>query len=151
MLSEERVIHMTKMEIQRRRNEDVMPLANIDKRDYISFFNVLGFLMGTAFYGAVVSVVIVTVLLTMEVNFERHLMISVALAAVIGYLVFIFLYQRWFFRNTLGHYQAARKRLNRWRNDWNKLAEIYENEKAATKPTVNMDVLFPEGSLGEKE
>ena len=151
MLSEERVIHMARMEIQRRQNEDIMPLANIDKRDYISFFNVIGFLMGTAFYTAVVSAAVIGILFTWEISYERHMLISMALAVVIGYLVFIFFYQRWFFRYTMNHYQSARKRINLWKRDWDRLAEIYRDEKAATKPTVNMDVLFPEGSLGEKE
>ncbi len=151
MLSEERVIHMARMEIQRQKNEDIMALANIDKKDYVSFFNVIGFLIGTVFYGAVVSAILIAVLFSIEVNFEKHLIISIVLAVVIGYLVFIFFYQRWFFRYSLNYYQEAKRRINRWKNDWDRLSEIYEEEKAATKPTVDMDVLFPDGSLGEKE
>ena len=37
------------------------------------------------------------------------------------------------------------------KQDWDKLAEIYSDEMDATRPTVDLDLLFPEGSLGENE
>ena len=78
-------------------------------------------------------------------------MIGFLLGAVIGYIVFMFFYQKWYYNYCSKRYVQAKNRAIAWRRDWDTLARIYEEEERAARPTVDMDVLFPEGSLGENE
>ena len=152
MLSEKRVIHMSRMEMWRKKEGGQADTwLNTDRRDYISFHRVIGFIVGTAFYGVVVGAAGAVLVSEYFTNLSRVLMIGLLLGAVIGYLIFMFFYQRWYYRFCTERYVKQKKMALDWRRDWDILSRIYEEEEAAAKPTVNMDLLFPEGSLGENE
>ena len=152
MLSERRVIHMTHMELDRKRNAaTITPFINVDKKDYISFHRVIGFIVGSVFY-AVIMISVATVILSLfSTDLDRMLLIVLLLGAALGYIVFLFFYQRWYFRYCLERYRDARRLINRTKRDWDILEGIYRDEAEATRPTVDMNLLFPEGSLGENE
>ena len=143
---------MTRMEIRRKTEPGLSDAwLSTDRKDYISFHRVIGFIAGTAFYG-VVAVAVASVLLTVVVsNLDRSLMLLFLLGGVIGYLIFMFFYQRWYYEFANRRYKEAKIGAIRWRRDWDDLSRIYEEEDEAARPTVNMDLLFPEGSLGENE
>ena len=152
MLSEKRVIHMTRMELRRKRESEAYEVwLNTDRRDYISLHRVIGFVAGTLFYAVVAAAVGVTMVYVAVTNLSRSLLIGFLLGAVIGYIVFMFFYQKWYYNYCSKRYVQAKNRAIAWRRDWDTLARIYEEEERAARPTVDMDVLFPEGSLGENE
>ena len=152
MLSERRVIQMTRMEMRRQRDmAEIAPFVNMDKRDYISLHNWLGFIVGSIFYWVIVASALLGVVSFFADDLSRGLLMALALGAVIGYIVFIFCYRSWYYRYSMQRYRRARQKIVRMKQDWDTLAEIYEDEMQATKPTVDLDLLFPEGSLGENE
>ena len=152
MLSEKRVIHMTHMEISRQKNEDAFsPLMNLDRRDYLSFEMVIGFIVGSLFYGVVAAAAVAGVLSMYFVDPDKLLLIGMILGVVIGYILFLFFYQGWYHKYCLERFRQARQYFRQRKRDWDILNEIYQEEKMATKPTINMDLLFPEGTLGENE
>ena len=152
MLSERRVIHMTRMEMRRQKEQaELVPFLNVDRKDYLSFHNMIGFIEGTVFYGVLALTMAAGVLTARAEQMNRELLIVLALACLIGYIVFIFFYRSWYFRRSLRDYREARQKISQMKRDWDILAEIYQDEKEATKPTVDLDLLFPGGSLGENE
>lgn len=152
MLSERRVIHMTHMEIRRQRDmAEIAPFVNIDKKDYVSLHNWLGFIVGSIFYLVIIGTVLLGVLSVLADDLNRSLLISLALVAFVGYIAFIFFYRSWYYRLSMQRYREAKRKISLMKRDWDILAEIYEDERQATKPTVDLDLLFPEGSLGENE
>lgn len=152
MLSERRVIHMTRMEMRRQRDmAEITPFVNIDKKDYISLHNWLGFIVGSIFYWIIIGAAFLGVLSVFADDLSRWLLISLALGAFVGYIAFIFFYRSWYYRLSMRRYREARRKIGLMKKDWDTLAEIYEDERQATKPTVDLDLLFPEGSLGENE
>ena len=91
MLSEKRVIHMTRMELRRKRESEAYEVwLNTDRRDYISLHRVIGFVAGTLFYAVVAAAVGVTMVYVAVTNLSRSLLIGFLLGAVIGYIVFMF-------------------------------------------------------------
>lgn len=152
MLSERRVIHMARMEMFRSHNQALAaPFINLDKRDYLSFSNMTGFIKGTVFYGIVAACVLTGEITVLAEKMTRELLVVSLITALVGYIVFIFLYRSWYYRSCMKKYQDARRVIGRMRRDWDTLEEIYQDEKEATRPTVDLDLLFPEGSLGENE
>ncbi len=152
MLSEKRVIHMARMEMRRIRDgEQAQAWLDTDRKDYVSIHRVIGFIAGSLFYGVVVAAAAAYAFSAVFINLNRALLIWLILGVVIGYLVFMFFYQKWYYGYCTKRYQEAKNKAIAWRRDWDTLARIYEEEEEAAKPTVDMDLLFPEGSLGENE
>ncbi|MBR1634386.1 MAG: hypothetical protein IJ682_04890 [Lachnospiraceae bacterium] len=152
MLSERRVIQMTRMEMRRQRDmAEIAPFVDMDKKDYVSLHNWLGFIVGSVFYWIIVGAALLGVVSVLADDLNRELLMSLALVSVIGYIVFIFFYRSWYFRYSMRRFREAKRKINLMKKDWDILAEIYEDERQATKPTVDLDLLFPEGSLGENE
>ncbi len=152
MLSERRVIHMARMEMLRSKKQAfVTPFINLDKKDYLSFSNTVAFIKGTVFYGVIAACALTGGLTLMAEDITKELAAVSLIAALVGYVIFIFLYRSWYHRVCVRKYQEARRLVGRMKRNWDNLEGIYQDEKEATRPTVDLDLLFPEGSLGENE
>lgn len=152
MLNEKRVLHMTRMEM-RRQNEaaEISPFINVDKNDYLSYKKITGFVVGTIFYGIAISLVLVFVFAVLLSEINRALVILAVVFSVIGYIAFMYQYQNWTHRHTLSRIKNAKRKIKRLRKDWETLEDLYGQEEQAASPEVDLDILFPEGSLGENE
>ena len=82
---------------------------------------------------------------------DRSVAMIGLLVTAIGYIIFIFFYRSWYYRRCSDEYRNARQKINKMKQEWDELAQIYSDEMDATRPTVDLDLLFPEGSLGENE
>ena len=143
---------MSRMEMWRKREGDsVDTWLGTDRKDFISLHRVIGFIAGSAFYAMVVFCAGALAMSVLFDNLSRSLILALLIGGGIGYLVFMFFYQRWYYNYSNSRYIDAKKQAIRWRSDWEILTRLYEEEEEASKPTVDMDLLFPEGSLGENE
>lgn len=152
MLNEKRVLHMSRMEMRRiKESAEIAPFINVDKKDYLSYKRISGFVIGSIFYGIAVFFALVFVFGVLLPEISRAMVILAVVLSIIGYIAFMYQYQNWTHRHTLSRINIARKKIKRLRKDWDTLEEIYGQEEQDASPEVDMDILFPEGSLGENE
>lgn len=152
MLNEKRLLHMSRMEMRRiKESSEIAPFINVDKKDYLGYKRVTAFIAGSVFYGLFIIVfwMLLFVAITTEIN--KAIIILLSIFSVVGYLVFMYQYQNWTHKHTIERIKNARKKIKRLQKDWDTLEDMYNEEEKATSPGVDMDVLFPQGSLGEDE
>ena len=149
MLSEERVIHMTRMAMDEEKNADrYTSVINITKKDYLSWHGLVSFLLGTityvVFFGAMVAALLHKIL----DNITIPLVMLLALLGVIGYLLYLYLYMSSSRRWAKRQYEAGRKALHHRISDWDRLEEIYIEEEENKSPTMT---IAPVEELPEEE
>ena len=152
MLNEKRLIHMTRMEMRRKKEaSEIKPFLNMERKDYMSFHNIIGFIAGTVFYLIVAAGGAALWVYVFEGRYFEKIWIPVVVFAAVLYIVFLYFYRSWYHEHCVRRYHNARLKISRLKKDWDMLAEMYAEEDAKRRPTVDMDLLFPEGSFGENE
>ena len=140
MLSEKRVIQMTRMAMDEKKDARYyVPVANISKKDYIGAYGVVAFIIGTITYAAIFLGVMAVLFNTVIVNVDETLVLLVAVLAVIGYLFHLFFYIFFSRRRAAKRYKIGREALERRIASIKKLEEIYVEEEENRSPTISME------------
>ena len=139
MLSEERVVHMTRMAMDEEKNADLYTsVININKKDYLSWYGLVSFLLGTVTYVTFFGVIVAALLHIVLDNITTPLLVMVALLAVIGYLLYLYIYMGSSRKWAKKRYEAGKKALHRRIADWDRLEEIYLEEEENKSPTMSL-------------
>lgn len=143
MLNEERVLHMTHMEMERKKNGEHYRIRNFyDKKDYLSYQTVVSFVEGTVLYGGGYFGLVCLVFLITGLN-VTDLAVSLAVfAGIIGYLVFLIFYLQITRKRAIKRYEAGMEYLAREDRLWERLSELYDEEER--KNTLSIDKIMEE-------
>ncbi|MCR5451603.1 MAG: hypothetical protein K6F00_03115 [Lachnospiraceae bacterium] len=138
MINEKRVIHMTHMEMERRKHKENYHLqSHTEKKDYLSYQSVLSFVEGTVIYTGLFVGLCCIIFPVAGLNLTS-LSISLALfSGIIGYLVFLMFYMRSTRKAAIRHYAEAMEYLKHEDEQWEKLAKMYEEEEKDRAPNLN--------------
>lgn len=143
MLSEERVIQMTKMAIEE--NEDAryyIPVANISKKDYVGAYGVIAFIIGTIIYAAIFLGVMALLFNTVIVNVDETTILLIGMLGLLGYLFHLFFYMFLTKRRAVKRYNKGKAALERRMVAIKELEDIYAREEENRSPTISMEDLF---------
>ncbi|MCR4998425.1 MAG: hypothetical protein K6A05_01135 [Lachnospiraceae bacterium] len=135
MLNEERVRLMTKMAMfEKKEGQNIAPILNYTKKDYISSRKLIAFLIGTVLYGGLFGIVLAALFFTVILNIDRITILLILLIGVIGYLLFIYLYLLIVHRRANRKYKRESHKLENYRQAWDRLEKLYEREEQERAP-----------------
>ena len=139
MLSEQRVIHMTHMAIdEEKHSRDYMSVININKKDYLSWYGLVAFLVGTITYLAFFAAVVAVVLHFVLDNITSLFVLMLSLLGIIGYLMYLYIYMSSTRKWARKQYERGKRALKRRVADWERLEQIYREEEESKSPTVTI-------------
>ncbi|MCR5099061.1 MAG: hypothetical protein K6B14_08960 [Lachnospiraceae bacterium] len=139
MLSEKRVIKMTRMAMDEKNDARYYyPVANISKKDYVGAYGVVAFIIGTITYAAIFLGVMAVLFNSVIVNIDETLVLLIGVLAVLGYLFHLFLYIFFTRRRAARRYKVGREALERRMKSIRELEEIYVEEEENRSPTISM-------------
>ena len=135
MLNEERVRLMTKMAMfEKKEGQNIAPILNYTKKDYVSSRKLIAFLIGTVLYGGLFGITVAALFFTVLLNIDRITILLILLIGVIGYLLFIYLYLLLVHRRASRKYKRESHKLESYRRAWDKLEQLYEREELERAP-----------------
>ena len=119
---------------EKREGHDYSSMLHTTKKDYVSFHDTIGTLFGTLFY-LILAGGVAAVLYTFFLDdINRVVVISAIIAAVIGYIVFLYIYRGIVHRRAASRYTRAKRKINRVKKDWDLLEQMYEEEASRKTP-----------------
>ncbi|MBQ7677981.1 MAG: hypothetical protein IJT32_07080 [Lachnospiraceae bacterium] len=135
MLNEKRVRHMIRMAMyEKYESHDYNKMQNTTKKDYVSFHDTLGTIAGTVLYLLLAGGIAVALYTLFLEDVTQVVVILFAIAALIGYIVFLYVYRRLVHRRTMRRYAIAKRKVNRINKDWDVLEQLYEEEADRAVP-----------------
>ena len=142
MLSEKRVIKMTRMAMDEKNDARYYaPVANISKKDYMGAYGVVAFIIGTITYAAVFIGVMAVLFNSVIVNVDETLILLIGVLAILGYLFHLFLYIFFTRRQAAKRYKVGRAAIERRMADLKELEELYIEEEENRSPTISMETM----------
>ena len=142
MLSEKRVIQMTRMAIDEEKEARYyIPVANISKRDYIGVYGVLSFVVGTITYAAIYVGIAALLFNTVIGNIDQITIMLFGLLGILGYLFYLFTYMTITRHRAAKRYDRGKRALERRLTNIKMLEEIYIEEEENRSPTISMEAL----------
>ncbi len=139
MLSEKRVIKMTRMAMDEKNDARYyLPVANISKKDYVGAYGVVAFIIGTITYAAILLGVMAVLFNSVIVNIDETLILLIGVLGILGYLFHLFLYIFFTRRRAAKRYKVGREALERRIRSIRELEEIYIEEEENRSPTISM-------------
>ncbi len=143
MLSEERVIQMTRMAMEESKDARYyIPVANISKKDYVGAYGVIAFIIGTIIYAAIFLGIMALLFNTVIINVDETTILLIGVLGVLGYLFHLFFYMLLTKRRAAKRYNKGKAALERRMEALNKLEDIYAREEENRSPTITMEDLF---------
>lgn len=135
MLNEKRVRHMIRMAMyEKYEGHDYNKMLNTTKKDYVSFHDLLGTITGTVLYLLFAGGIAVGLYALFLEDITQVVVILAVIAALIGYIVFLYVYRRLVHRRSVRRYARARRKVNRIKRDWEILEQLYEEEADRAQP-----------------
>ncbi len=142
MLSEKRVIKMTRMAMDEKNDARYYaPVANISKKDYMGAYGVVAFIIGTITYAAIFIGVMAVLFNSVIVNIDETLILLIGVLAILGYLFHLFLYIFFTRRQAAKRYKVGRAVIERRMADLKELEELYIEEEENRSPTISMETM----------
>ena len=142
MLSEKRVIKMTRMAMDEKNDARYYaPVANISKKDYMGAYGVVAFIIGTITYAAIFIGVMAVLFNSVIVNIDETLILLIGVLAILGYLFHLFLYIFFTRRQAAQRYKVGRAVIERRMADLKELEELYIEEEENRSPTISMETM----------
>ncbi len=135
MLSEQRVMHMTKMAmIEDKQVRKLGPAIHYRKRDYLSLCTLGGVFLGTLIYAALYAGLIVLLVSTLVVNIHLVGLILGILLGLVLYILYMYYYLRMVRRHAAKRYDEGVTLLRHLRKDYRELREMYQEEDLSKIP-----------------
>ena len=135
MLSEQRVMHMTKMAmIEDKQGRKLGPAIHYRKRDYLSLCTLGGVFLGTLIYAALYAGLIVLLASTLVVNIHLVGLILGILLGLVLYILYMYYYLRMVRRHAAKRYDEVVTLLRHLRKDYRELREMYQEEDLSKIP-----------------
>ena len=142
MLSEKRVIQMTRMAIDEKENARFYgSVANISKRDYIGAKGTVAFIVGTITYGVIFLAIMAALFNTVIGNIDQVTIMLIGVLGLLGYLFYLFFYMAISRRRAARRYDRGKAALDRRIGDIKRLEDIYIEEEENRSPTISMEAL----------
>lgn len=142
MLSEKRVIQMTRMAIEEQEEARYyIPVANISKRDYLGAYGILSFIVGTITYAAIFVGVMAALFNSVIGNIDQMTVILIGTLGLLGYLFYLFFYIVLTRRRAAKRYDRGKRALDRRMIAIRELEDIYIEEEENRSPTISMEAL----------
>ena len=152
MLNEERVRLMTKMAMfEKREGQNIAPILNYTKKDYVSSRKLIAFLIGTVLYGILFGAVVAALFFTVLMNIDRITILLILLVGVIGYLLFIYLYLLIVHRRASRKFKRETHKLESYRRAWDKLEQLYQREELERAPKMAEQTTVVNNSDSDEE
>ncbi len=140
MLNEKRVKHMIRMAMfEKYESRDYNSMLHTTKKDYVSFHDMIGTIVGTVIYLVAAGGTAAVLYMFFLSDINRVVAITGIIAAVIGYIVFLYLYRRLVHRRAVRRYAKAKRKINRIKKDWELLEQMYEEEASRMTPQAYQD------------
>ena len=135
MLSEKRVKHMIRMAMFKKyESHEYASLLNTTKKDYVSFRQLLATIAGTVIYLVIVGGAAAALYTIFLNEISRVVVILAIMAALLGYIVFLYICRRFVHERAVNRYTRAKRKINRMKRDWEILEQLYEEEASRTTP-----------------
>jgi hypothetical protein len=129
MLSEKRVIQMTRMELlYRKEGETIERFDQLDKKDYVSYRGTVTFFLGTLIYLGIYAAVVSLIFVILQVNITDLTTSLLIFGGIVGYLVFLYICLLITHFRSVHRYDAGRRLADEMQKDWEVLGELYEHD-----------------------
>ena len=129
MLSEKRVIQMTRMELlYRKEGETIDKFDQLDKRDYVSYRGTVTFFVGTIIYLGLFVGVGSLIFAVTQINITDLSTSLLFFGGIVGYLVFLYICLLISRFRSIRRYNAGRRMADEMQKNWELLGELYEHD-----------------------
>ena len=129
MLSEKRVIQMTRMELlYRKEGETIERFDQLDKKDYVSYRGTVTFFLGTLIYLGIYAAVVSLIFVILQVNITDLTTSLLIFGGIVGYLVFLYICLLITHFRSVHRYDAGRRLADEMQKNWEVLGELYEHD-----------------------
>lgn len=135
MLNEERVVLMTEIAMfEEKANHKLQPATKYLKQDYISLSSFGGVIFGSVFFACIYMAAIVSVLIMVDVDLTKFLIVVLIILGVILYALFMYFFMRGIKKAAAKRYDKSKELVKIQRKAYAKLLKLYEKEEAQDIP-----------------